>query len=297
MKNILLFFLLFPQLLFAQDPQPLDIFKPLVGRTWQAEAAWSDSSEFKQTITFKYALGDKIVIAETMGFLNQEKTAFGHRNHGIRWFNIETNEVEFEEYDSYGNVTRGRVVHDGQNILYQYEYGELYLTDMWEYVDPDHYNFKVGIYQNGEWEKIYVNTGFKAVSIMDQYNRLRNQLKGQWVSEAWSGNLHEAWSVDENGHIVQKATYKVAGEILYTASNKIELVNGELILFSVIKDSTPKIFKATTFTADEVIFENPDYSNPSKVHYKFIDHETFHRTISGVEKRKPTTYTFKFSRE
>ena len=79
-------------------------------------------------------------------------------------------------------------------------------------------------------------------------------------------------------------------------TNKIEVVNNELILFTLIKDSNPKIFKASAYSDNEVTFTNTDYKNPNKVVYKLISNSAFNRTISGKEGIEPTSYTFEFKK-
>ncbi len=168
---------------------------------------------------------------------------------------------------------------------------------MWEYVNDSTYHFIVGDYQDGTWKQTYLKTQFKAKKIRAKealYEQLKTKLSGEWTSKAWSGLLNESWMINDQGHLVQQANYLENGKIVYEASNKMELVNGELILFTVIKNGNPKIFKATAFSNDRIVFENSDYQNPNKVVYEFSPTQGFQRTISGMENGKATTYTFMF---
>ncbi|WP_299603268.1 hypothetical protein [uncultured Aquimarina sp.] len=152
-----------PQLVLAQEPN-LDAFKNLVNKEWKAEGKWGNGSVFKQETTFKYDLHNTLVIARSKGFTNQEQTEYGWRNHGVRKFDKTSKTIKFWEFDVFGGLTEGTIVVDGKNILYQYQYGDSLVTDMWEYVDDNTYNFKVGSYQNGVWKQVYLETQFKAVS-------------------------------------------------------------------------------------------------------------------------------------
>lgn len=152
------------QLVFAQEPN-LDAFENLVNKEWKAEGKWGNGTVFKQETIFKYDLNNTLVIARSKGFTNQKQTEYGWRNHGVRKFDKNSNSIMFWEFDVFGGLTEGTVIIDGKNILYQYQYGDSLVTDMWEYVDDNTYNFKVGSYENGTWKQIYLETQFKVNSI------------------------------------------------------------------------------------------------------------------------------------
>ncbi|WP_109299670.1 hypothetical protein [Aquimarina sp. AU474] len=140
----------------------LSIFESLTGKVWKAEGSWGDGSAFKQEIVFSFDLNNTIVITKSKGFTNKEQTQYGARNHGIRKFDTNTKTIKFWEFDVFGGLTKGEVKVVGKNILYQYQYGETIVTDMWEYVDENTYNFKVGNYENDTWKQLYLETQFKA---------------------------------------------------------------------------------------------------------------------------------------
>jgi hypothetical protein len=297
-KIIIILLFLAPTLINAQST-PLAIFDNLVGKTWKATGNWGDGSKFSQEISFKYALDSSIVLSDAIGYIDKEQQQLGPRNHGIRQYDKASKSVKFWEFDVFGGLTEGKVFKKGKNIVYQYQYGESFITDMWEYVDASTYNFKVGAYKDGEWQQVYLSTQFKeskSLDLIDFYAIIKKNLAGKWSSKAWDGQLNESWSIDKNGHLNQTAQYIEQEKVLYEAANKIEIVNGELVLFTVIKDNNPKIFKATSYDKNQIIFENSDYKNPNKVVYSFLSNQEFHRTISGMEKDKATSYTFKFKR-
>ncbi|SHG35175.1 hypothetical protein SAMN04488116_1106 [Flagellimonas flava] len=161
MKKIIFLSLLFAGLgnLQSQENQ-LSFFEPLVGKTWSAEGNWGDGSKFKQDITFRYDLGQTLVIADSNGYTNKEQTIYGPRNHGLRKFDAASNTIKFWEFDVFGGVTEGTVTAKGKDIVYTYAYGESLVTDYWEFVDDNTYNFIVGSYENGEWKQKYLSTQF-----------------------------------------------------------------------------------------------------------------------------------------
>lgn len=111
----------------------------------------------------KYALNNTIVIVNSTGFIDKKQTELGLRNHGIRQFDKASDGIKFWEFDVFGGLTEGIVLSQGKNIFYQYNYGGSLVTDMWEYVDDNTYNFKVGDYEDGVWKQIYLNTKFKVI--------------------------------------------------------------------------------------------------------------------------------------
>ncbi len=276
------------------DVSPLS---PLVGKVWVAEGKWGDGSSFKQEKSFSYHLGEAIITSESLGFTNEEQTAFGPRNHGVYSWDAESQQISFKEYDVFGGLTEGIVLAEGRNILFQYEYGGSQITDAWLYENDSTYQFVVGTYEEGEWTQKYLETSF---SLKDSYRKVPNfstALTGKWTSPAWEGELEENWQLDQNGQMVSTALYLENGDTLYASQTFIQHLSGEWILLSVIKDSPPKVFKAVSWDETEMVFENPDYENPSRVRYEFIDDNSFHRIISWKLNGVPDSYTFQFTRK
>ena len=140
--------------------QSLDIFKPLVDKVWYAEGTWGNGSSFKQEVEFSFDLGGQLVIAQSQGFTNMEQTEYGPRNHGIRRYDAETQQILFVEYDVFGGVTKGEVQGNERDIIYTYDYGGTMVTDYWQYVDEDNYNFTVGMMKDGKWQQKLLETRF-----------------------------------------------------------------------------------------------------------------------------------------
>ncbi|NKI32067.1 hypothetical protein [Croceivirga thetidis] len=140
----------------------MDIFENFIGKTWSAEGKWGDGSLFKQVSTFSYSLDSTLVIVESKGFTDQEQTKFGNRNHGIRKWNSEIGFVEFWEFDVFGGLTKGKIFVEDKNLRYEYVYGDTLVSDYWEYVNDNTYNFKVGNYIQGVWEQVYLETQFNS---------------------------------------------------------------------------------------------------------------------------------------
>ncbi|MDA0197089.1 MAG: hypothetical protein O2887_19275 [Bacteroidetes bacterium] len=159
MKKLIVLFFLIPMGLFAQE-NPLSIFKPLENYIWNAEGKWGDETLFKQEISLEFSLQDKIVKVDSKGFTNMEQTQFGLRNHGIRQYDVNVKKIRFWEFDVFGNITEGTVEKNGKDIIYKYDYGGTFVTEMWKYIDKLTYDFIVGVYENGEWKQKFLETKF-----------------------------------------------------------------------------------------------------------------------------------------
>lgn len=131
---------------------------------------------------------------------------------------------------------------------------------------------------------------------VDKLN-LRSKLSGNWIAKAFDGELHERWSLGDDGWMLQEGYYIEENDTSYSAQTRIEKVNNELILFSVIKNSTPKIFQATINTNNKIVFENKDYRNPFEVIYEFNDNNNYRRTIKGMENDSLVTFVFDFQKQ
>lgn len=144
----------------SKAQEQLSIFKNLIGKTWSAEGSWGDGNKFKQETFFEYGLDSTLVLAHSKGYTNKEQTIYGDRNHGIRKWNSEKGYLEFWEFDVFGGVTWGKIFVQGKNLRYEYIYGETLVSDYWEYVDDNTYNFIVGNFKDGEWKQIFLKTQF-----------------------------------------------------------------------------------------------------------------------------------------
>lgn len=125
---------------------------------------------------------------------------------------------------------------------------------------------------------------------------LSDKLSGQWKAKAFDGELHEQWTLGDHGWMLQEGYYIAENDTSYSALTKIEKVGKDIILFSVIKDANPKIFKSIEATDNKIIFENKDYKNPFQVTYEFLDKQNYRRTIRGYEKDSLVVYEFNFKK-
>lgn len=124
--------------------------------------------------------------------------------------------------------------------------------------------------------------------------KLESKLKGKWIAKAFDGELHEVWSLNSNGWMQQRGYYIENNDTTYAATTQIQKVDDDIILFSVIRNSNPKIFKSVKFEKNEIIFKNDDYKNPYEVKYEFLSNQNYRRTITGRENDSLVIYEFNF---
>ena len=125
---------------------------------------------------------------------------------------------------------------------------------------------------------------------------LDTKLSGKWRATAFNGELHEEWKLGSEGWMQQQGYYIEKNDTTYTAKTQILKVDEELILFSVIKNANPKIFKSVLTEENKLIFENKDYKNPYQVTYEFLSEEHYRRTLTGYEKDSLVVYEFEFQK-
>ena len=131
--------------------------------------------------------------------------------------------------------------------------------------------------------------------VTDQLN-LEDKLAGKWTAKAFDGELHEEWRLNDQGWMEQQGYYIENADTSYSAKTQIQKVGDDIILFSVIKDANPKIFKSINSEENKIIFENDDYQNPYQVQYEFISNLKYRRTIRGVENDSLVVYEFNFEK-
>lgn len=125
---------------------------------------------------------------------------------------------------------------------------------------------------------------------------LESKLSGRWMAQAFDGELHEQWTLERDGWMHQQGYYIEQRDTTYAAKTQIQKVGEELILFSVIKNSNPKIFKSILVEDDKIVFKNDDYKNPYEVTYEFISEFSYKRTIKGYENDSLVQYEFNFEK-
>jgi hypothetical protein len=135
----------------------------------------------------------------------------------------------------------------------------------------------------------------KSNKVEDHLN-LESKLSGKWIAKAFNGELHEKWDLNTKGWMQQEGYYIENNDTSYAAKTQIQKVGNDIILFSVIKNSNPKIFQLVNKQENRFTFENKDYKNPYQVTYEFLSSKKYKRIIRGYEKDSLVIYEFNFEK-
>lgn len=131
---------------------------------------------------------------------------------------------------------------------------------------------------------------------VEDHLKLKSKLAGKWKAKAFDGELHEEWKLGNKGWMEQEGYYIEKGDTSYAAKSQIQGVGEDVILFSVIRNSDPKIFKSIELKDSEMVFENKDYENPFRVRYEFLSDTKYRRTITGYQNDSLVVYEFNFEK-
>lgn len=125
---------------------------------------------------------------------------------------------------------------------------------------------------------------------------LQSKLSGKWKAAAFDGELHETWTLNDKGWMQQEGFYIEKSDTSYAAQTQVQSVGDDVILFSVIRNSNPKIFKQVHSEENKMVFENDDYKNPFQVTYEFLSDSSYRRTIRGYEEDSIVVFQFNFKK-
>ena len=163
MKNLILIFLVLgvTGAVGAQDSAAyFTAFGNLVGSKWESSGKWTDGTPFSQEVVVSGSLRGKLIKVQTYSNEGGAGTERTLRNDGIRAWDATASKMRFWEFDIHGGITEGYCTVDGSDIYYHYHYdpggGIMKLTDGWIQKDRDTYDYKVGVFENGKWTKVFL---------------------------------------------------------------------------------------------------------------------------------------------
>lgn len=117
--------------------------------------AWPNGQPFRLDTEFAFLLDDRIVTVDS--FIVDEEGRRSPRNHGIRAYPQETEDARFWEFDYLGGVTEGSVWVEAGTLHYEYAYNGQTLRDSWSPSGGHAYDFKVRVWEDGDWGATYMD--------------------------------------------------------------------------------------------------------------------------------------------
>ena len=161
----------YPVSLYSQDDHNkeaiMNAISALIGGKWVVEGKWPNGGAFKQEQIYEWGLNKSIIKVKTLGSID-EKGTFGLRNEGIRAWDSKANVMKMWEFDVFGGITVGIADVEGNSHYFEYDYADSGKTrkfrDLWTKVGPDLYDYKVGIFEDGKWQSVFLESQYKRMS-------------------------------------------------------------------------------------------------------------------------------------
>jgi uncharacterized protein DUF6265 len=124
-------------------------------------------------------------------------------------------------------------------------------------------------------------------------------LIGSWENKLETGRLSETWT-KTNDTVYSGASYFIKEKD--TLSNEQIMLTqkqGELFYIPTVQgqnNNEPVIFKLTSSTAKQMVFENPLHDFPQKITYRQVNADSLVAEISGIQDGKPASETYPMAR-
>lgn len=128
--------------------------------TWVIQGQWKNGAPFLQELSYAWSMDSTILSVRTLDAYTGPAPGLTLRSEGVRAMDNERGIVRFWEFDHLGGITEGTIdLVDGAlhfNYDYRLEDGVSRLTDAWIPLGPGSYAYKVGVYRNGEWSRVFL---------------------------------------------------------------------------------------------------------------------------------------------
>jgi hypothetical protein len=126
-----------------------------------------------------------------------------------------------------------------------------------------------------------------------------NWLVGNWEQKLPDGTLQENWTKENDSTFNGNSYFINAKDTVHFESIKLVQKAEELIYIATVagqNNDGPIGFKLTSDTENSFTFENPDHDYPQKITYKKVNDTNLMATISGRQQGKPTSESFKMTK-
>lgn len=140
------------------DRPVLAFFAELADHRCEIRETWPDGQPFRLDKEFALGLDGRIVTVDS--FIVDEEGRRSPRNHGVRAYPQDAEDARFWEFDYQGNITEGPVWVEAATLYYEYAYNGQTLRDSWSPAGDDAYDFKVRVWENGDWGATYMDGTF-----------------------------------------------------------------------------------------------------------------------------------------
>lgn len=125
-------------------------------------------------------------------------------------------------------------------------------------------------------------------------------LIGNWEHKSEFGNLSENWEKLNDSTFTGTSYFIKGKDTLHHEVIALSEVDESLVYNATVhgqNNDLPVLFKLTSGTASQLVFENPKHDFPQKISYKKITADSIVAEISGMQQGKPASEAYAMTRK
>jgi len=122
-------------------------------------------------------------------------------------------------------------------------------------------------------------------------------LLGKWEGRRDEMTLHEIWKKESDSLFSGKGIVFSGKDTLFNEKLKLEINKNEIFYVATVPNHTAPIsFKLLSSEKNSWTFENKSQDFPQTIIYRFVQPDSLHATIEGIDKGKPSKEEFYFKK-
>jgi len=125
-------------------------------------------------------------------------------------------------------------------------------------------------------------------------------LIGTWENNMEKGRLSESWEKVNDSTFSGKSFFIKDNDTLSDETIILKQKDTNLFFIPTVKgqnNGNPVVFKMTSNSAKQIIFENKTHDFPQKITYTQINKDSLVAEISGIEQGKPSSESYPMKRK
>ena len=120
---------------------------------------------------------------------------------------------------------------------------------------------------------------------------------GEWKDNHYGSGLTEIWKRIDDQEFHGQGIVIQNGDTIFSENTYILEMDGNIFYKVVIGKRKPVLFKMTSLTDSEVVFENPEHDNPKKILYRIQPDGSLYAMTEGDEKGQSAKDEFNMVRK
>jgi hypothetical protein len=142
---------------------------------------------------------------------------------------------------------------------------------------------------------VVIITAFGNKTIPTESNLQNEWLIGTWENKTPRGTIFETWKKTSDKQYDAKSYVIREKDTMVFESITLKVSGDEIHYIPAVKNQNeglPVVFKATTYTETEMIFENPEHDFPQVISYNRITSDSLVAKISGTKNGQERSQSF-----